>query len=50
MLMLMTMDTAEGCYRVAVSSNKSQITMSKITNSPIGLDKKHHVVFFAEGV
>ena len=32
------------------NTNKSQITMSKITNSPIGLDKRHHSVFFAEGV
>jgi len=37
--MLMKMDPAEGCYRVAVSSNKLQITMSEITNSPIGLKK-----------
>jgi len=37
--MLMKMDPAEGCYRAAVSSNKLQITMSEITNSPIELKK-----------
>lgn len=48
--MLMKMDPAEGCYRVAVSSNKLQTTMSEITNSPIGLDKRYHFVLLAEGV
>ena len=36
-------------YKIQIT-NKFQITMSEITNSPIGLDKRYHLVFFAEGV
>jgi hypothetical protein len=32
------------------NTNKFQITMSEITNSPIGLEKRHHFVSLAEGV
>jgi len=33
-----------------VTKYKIQITMSEITNSPIGLDKRHHFVLLAGGV
>jgi hypothetical protein len=36
-------------YKIQIT-NKFQITMSEITNSPIGLEKRHHFVLHAEGV
>jgi len=36
-------------YKLQIT-NKFQITMSEITNSPIGLDKRYHFVLLAEGV
>jgi hypothetical protein len=36
-------------YKIQII-NKLQITMSEITNSPIGLEKRHHFVLPAEGV
>ncbi len=36
-------------YKIQIT-NKFQITMSEITNSPIGLEKRHHFVFLAEGI
>jgi len=36
-------------YKIQIT-NKFQITMSEITNSPIGLDKRHHFVLPAAGV
>jgi hypothetical protein len=36
-------------YKIQIT-NKLQIPMTKITNSPIGLDKRHHFVLLAEGV
>ncbi len=37
-------------YQHFVEFPRHQITMSEITNSPIGLDKRHHFVLLAEGV
>jgi hypothetical protein len=36
-------------YKLQIT-NKLQTTMSEITNSPIGLDKRYHFVLLAEGV